>query len=198
MSKTSAPAEPGSTLIGRHVNRRELFLGFLKIGLIGFGGTAPAAHHVIVEDRTWLSEREYASLLGIGQILPGANTVNVAVMIGDRFQGLSGACVSVIGLLAMPLVILVILASLYQHFATAPGVGAAITGTAAAAAGLVVGTALKMAWRLRPTPLAIVFGLITIAVIGWLGLPLVEAVAIIAPLSIGAAMWEHRARERMR
>ena len=54
-------------------------------------------------------------MLGVGQVLPGANTVNVAVMIGDRFQGPVGACVSVLALMAMPLAILIVLASLYAQ-----------------------------------------------------------------------------------
>ena len=51
--------------------RGELFLSYVKIGLLGFGGVAAWARHVIVEDRRWLTEREYAEILGLGQVLPG-------------------------------------------------------------------------------------------------------------------------------
>ena len=69
--------------------RLELFLGYLKIGLLGFGGVAAWARHVIVEERRWLTEREYAEVLGLGQVLPGPNVGNAAVMIGRRFHGLA-------------------------------------------------------------------------------------------------------------
>ncbi len=177
------------------VTLQHLFSGFLKIGLLGFGGVAPIARHVIVEDRAWLTEVEYASVMGIGQVLPGANTINAAVMIGDRFQGIAGAIVCLVSLMVMPLVIVTGLGVLYQRFAALPQVQAAISGSAAAAAGLVIGAALKMARRLHPTAIAIVFGLLAFIAVGLLKVSLIAAVAVLGPLSIGAAYLGHR-RER--
>jgi chromate transporter len=174
------------------VTLRQLFCGFVKIGLLGFGGVAPIARHVIVEDRAWLSEEEYASIMGVGQVLPGANTINAAVMIGDRFQGIVGAIVCLASLMTMPLAIVTGLGALYHHFAALPQVQAAIGGSAAAAAGLVVGTALKMARRLHPTAIAIFFGSLSFVAVGFLKAPLIAAVAILGPLSIGAAWLRHR------
>jgi chromate transporter len=175
------------------VSRTGLFLGFLKIGLLGFGGVAAVARHVIVEERGWLTDREYASVLGTGQVLPGANTVNAAVMIGDRFHGLTGAILAVTALMAMPLAILVGLASLYDRVSAAPDAEAAISGTAAAAAGLVVGTALKMAWRLQPTFVAVIIGFLTFVGVGVLQVSLIAAVLILAPVSVWAASYgRHR------
>ena len=189
-NSVSTPSGVAGTVTLRH-----LLSGFLKIGLLGFGGVAPIARHVIVEDRAWLTEEEYASVMGVGQVLPGANTINAAVMIGDRFQGMAGAIVCVISLMVMPLVIVTGLGVLYQRFAALPQVQAAISGSAAAAAGLVIGTALKMARRLHPTAIAIVFGLLAFIAVGLLKLSLIAAVVILGPLSIGATYLGHR-RER--
>lgn len=186
---------PGSTISPTTVTVRQLFTGFLKIGLLGFGGVAPIARHVIVEERAWLSEEEYAAIMGVGQVLPGANTINAAAMIGDRFQGITGAVVCVVSLLAMPLAIVVGLGVLYHRFAALPQVRAAISGSAAAAAGLVIGTALKMARRLHPTAIAIVFGLLAFVAVGLAGVSLIATVAILGPLSIGAA-WMAYGREK--
>lgn len=41
----------------------ELFLGFLTLGLIGFGGVLPLARKVIVEQRHWLSPKNSLSYL---------------------------------------------------------------------------------------------------------------------------------------
>jgi chromate transporter len=194
MQSGTNPVSSPSGVAGA-VTLRHLFCGFLKIGLLGFGGVAPVARHVIVEDRAWLTEEEYASVMGVGQVLPGANTVNAAVMIGDRFQGVAGAIVCVIGLMAMPLVIVTALGALYQRFAASPQVRAAISGSAAAAAGLVIGAALKMARRLHPTAIAIVFGLLAFIAVGLLQVSLIAAVAVLGPLSIGAAYLGHH-RER--
>ncbi len=183
---------PGSTIAPAAITLRQLFSGFLKIGLLGFGGVAPIARHVIVEERAWLSEEEYAAIMGVGQVLPGANTINAAAMIGDRFQGIAGAVVCVVSLLAMPLAIVIGLGVLYHRFAGLPQVQAAISGSAAAAAGLVIGTALKMARRLHPTAIAIVFGLLAFVAVGLVGLSLIATVAVLGPLSIGAAWMGYR------
>jgi chromate transporter len=176
--------EPATETAAHPVGRLALFLGFLKIGLLGFGGVAPWARHVIVEERRWLSERDYAALLGVGQVLPGPNTLNAAVMIGDRFQGAMGALLAVLGMMAMPLLILVGLAALYARYAAIPEVGAAVAGAASAASGLVIGMAIKMARALRPTPLAVVIGLAAFAAVGLLQWPLVEVVLVLLPLSL--------------
>lgn len=185
--------EPATTARpATEVGAGALFLGFLKIGLLGFGGVAPWARHVIVEDRAWLTEAEYAAVVGIGQVLPGANTVNAAVMIGDRFAGPVGAAAAVLGLMAMPLAILIALAQVYAAFAAVPLVQAALAGSAAAAAGLVVGTGLKMAWRLKPSPGAVAAGLLALAAVALLHWPLVVVLLVLGPLSVGVAALEAR------
>jgi chromate transporter len=175
------------------VSKRDLFLGFLKIGLLGFGGIAPWSRHVIIEERHWLTEKEFAAILGIGQILPGPNTMNAAVMIGDRFQGILGVLLCLLGQMAMPLVIVTSLAVVYQQFAAVPEVKAALIGAAAGAAGLVLGTALKMAQKIRPTPLALLVGAMAFTAIGLLEWPLVPVVAVLVPLGVAAAALERRA-----
>jgi chromate transporter len=177
----------------RTVSKSELFLGFLKIGLLGFGGIAPWARHVIIEERRWLTEKEFAAILGIGQILPGPNTMNASVMIGDRFQGVTGALLCLLGQMAMPLVIITSLAVVYQRYASVPEVKAALIGAAAGAAGLVLGTALKMAQKIKLRPLGLLVGLLAFAAIGLFQWPLVPVVLVLVPLGVAAAAWERRA-----
>ncbi|MBR0649345.1 chromate transporter [Roseomonas terrae] len=175
------------------VGKAELFLGFLKIGMLGFGGIAPWARHVIIEERRWLTEKEFAAILGIGQVLPGPNTMNAAVIIGDRFQGVPGVLLCLLGQMLVPLVIVTALGAAYLHFADVPAVQAAVVGAAAGAAGLVAGTALKMARNIRPRPLSLLItagGFVAVGLLGW---PLVPVVAVLVPLGIGAATLERRA-----
>ena len=77
------------------VSRLDLLAAFLKIGLMGFGGVAPYARRVIVEERQWFPDEDYTAILGFGQILPGANTINAAVIIEDRFEGAFGSVIAV-------------------------------------------------------------------------------------------------------
>ncbi|MEY4592333.1 MAG: chromate transporter subunit, partial [Pseudomonadota bacterium] len=75
-----------------------LFLGFSTVGLSGFGGVLPFARRMLVERRQWLSGEEFNSLMGMCQFLPGPNVVNLAVCVGRRFAGVSGAISGVLGL----------------------------------------------------------------------------------------------------
>jgi chromate transporter len=184
-------AQDGNKL--RVVSKQELFFGFLKIGLLGFGGIAPWARHVIVEEKRWVTDKEFAAILGIGQILPGPNTMNASVMIGDRFQGVAGVLVCLLGQMAMPLVIITGLALVYERYASVPEVRAALVGAAAGAAGLVLGTAVKMIQKIRPSALAILMAVIVLVAIGVLEWPLVPVVFVVVPLSIAAASLERRA-----
>jgi chromate transporter len=81
----------------------------------------------------------------------------------------------------------------YERFAAVAEVKVALIGAAAGAAGLVLGTALKMAQKLKPTPLAVLVGAMAVAAIGLLEWPLVPVVLLLVPLSIAAAALERRA-----
>jgi chromate transporter len=95
--------------------------------------------------------------------------------------------------MAMPLVIVTSLAVVYEHFAAVAEVKAAVTGAAAGAAGLVMGTALKMARNIKLTPLSLLVGSIAFVAIGLLAWPLVAVVSVLVPLSVAAAALERRA-----
>lgn len=171
----------------------ELFLGYAKIGLLGFGGVAVVARHVIVEERRWMSERDYAEVLGLGQVLPGPNVGNAAIMIGRRFRGLPGALAATAGLYAGPLCILVLLAAFYDAFGQDPQVAPVMRGIAAAAAGMVIGMALKMGTKLKPPAELMVVGLLALLAGAWLRLPLPVIVLGLGPVGIWLALRRARA-----
>lgn len=178
----------------KEIGKGELFLGFLKIGLLGFGGVGPWSRHVIVEERRWLSDRAFAEILGVGQMLPGPNTMNAAVIIGDRFQGPAGVVASLLGMMTMPLLVVTGLAMVYHRFAAVPEVNAGLTGAAAAAAGLVMGTALKMIRNVGLAPVAWLILALAFAGMALFGWPLVPVVLVLAPLAILLTTFAHRRR----
>jgi chromate transporter len=185
-----APAQAAPARAKLDVTHAALFFAFLKMGLLGFGGVAPWVRQVIVEERRWMDDREFAALLGLSQILPGANTLNTAVLVGDRFRGISGAAAAVFGLMAMPLAIAVAIVELYGAVSQNPYVAAAIAGAGAGAAGLVIGTGLKIARNLKLSLRIILVTLVTFVAVGILRLPLVWVILCLVPLSIAAAYWD--------
>ncbi len=153
----------------------------------------PVAQRELVDKRGWLTREEFAEALSVGQVLPGPNIVNMALMIGDRFLGWRGAFAAVAGILLAPLVIVLTLAALYSQVATTPMASGAIRGMGAVAAGLIFATAIKLAPTLKknPLPLALcaVATLATWALVGGWRLPLAWVV-----LGLGGALVAFAAR----
>lgn len=137
----TAPARPGS--------RRELFTAFTWLALQGFGGVLAVVQRELVEKRQWLTREQFVEDWAVAQIMPGPNVVNLAMMIGGRHFGLSGALVSVAGMLLAPLALLLVMAVLYSQFAHAPQVQGALRGMGAVAAGMIAATGIKLVAALR-------------------------------------------------
>lgn len=132
------------------INCWALFKLFSQMALLGFGGVLPFAYRYLVERSRWLSDSEFGQLLGIAQLLPGPTICNLAVIVGQRFAGTGGALAALSGLLVAPFFIVIALGVAYQELATSALFAHALQGMAAAAAGLILATAAKLArgmWR---------------------------------------------------
>jgi chromate transporter len=163
----------------------ELFTGFLSIGARSFGGVMPWAHRVMVEERRWITEADFAETIGLCQFLPGPNIGNASIVFGKRWFGLSGALVAFLGLFALPFVWVLALFALYADFAaTNATLRAVVTGVGAAGAGLFIGTAIKLGRVLarRPAALALIAACFLAAGIGRVSL------FIVLPVTLGISL----------
>ncbi|MCS6765130.1 MAG: chromate transporter [Candidatus Protistobacter heckmanni] len=158
--------------------KRELFLGFLSLGMISFGGALPLARNMVVERRRWLRPEEFVELLGLCQFLPGGNIINLSVVLGMRFQGVGGAFAALLGLIAMLSMVVIALGAIYQHFHDDPHVRHLFAGLAAAA-GLLISMAIKVA-----LPLAAAVALVCFAAIAVPRLPLLTTMLVLTPVSV--------------
>jgi chromate transporter len=155
-------------------SKTDLFITFTQLALQGFGGVLAVAQRVLVEQKRWLTKEEFVEILSVGQVLPGPNVCNVALMVGERFFGLRGAFAALAGMMAVPLFIVLALALLYTQYADVPAVAGALKGMAAVSAGLLIGTALKLLETLRKNPL---------------GIPLCTALAVLTFSGIALLRW---------
>ena len=170
------------------ISRSQLFASFLKMGLLGFGGVLPWARRVIVDERRWLTDREFAELIGLCQVLPGPNVVNLAVIVGTRSRGPVGALLAVGALLFVPVGVMLLIAMFYAQVANVPYVRDGIAAASAAAAGLILGTATRLLVQARPPLRGMVTGGAAFIAVGILHWPLFWV--IVALIAVGVtAEW---------
>ncbi|MCX4164030.1 MULTISPECIES: chromate transporter [Paraburkholderia] len=177
------PTSPDTSLTHRPT-LREIFGGFLGLGLISFGGALPLARRAVVERRHWLTAAEFTDLLGLCQFLPGGNVINLSVAIGMRFRGLPGALAGLLGLIAGPSLVVIGLGVLYEHTQNDPHVKHLFAGLAAAAAGLLVAMAVKILLPLRHDPAAAIIAALGFVAIAIVRAPLLPTMLVLTPLSM--------------
>ena len=139
--------------LARPNSPKDLFIAFTFLALQGFGGVLAVAQRVLCDQRRWLTREQFVEILAIGQVLPGPNVCNVALMVGDRFFGWRGAFAALAGMMTVPLVIVLVVTAVYAQYASHPAVAGALHGMGAVAAGLICGTALRLASALRSNPM---------------------------------------------
>jgi chromate transporter len=137
----------------------DLFLSFTILALQGFGGVLAVVQRELVERKRWLTQEEFIEEWAVAQIMPGPNVVNLSLVIGARYFGLRGAMAALSGMLAVPLLVVVLLALLHAHYANHPGVAGALRGMAAVSAGLIGATGLRLATALRKHPLPLAWSI---------------------------------------
>jgi chromate transporter len=164
-----------------------LFLTFSRITLSSFGGALFWTRRTLVDRQRWLTEREFVELLTLGQLLPGANVLNLAVMVGYRFAGWTGAAAAAAGFVGGPCLVVIGMGILYEQYGALPQVQRALAGMSVVAAGLLLATVIKLAmalpWRWRPW----LFGILAFTGVGVMRLPLLLVMGALAPLAVAAA-----------
>lgn len=164
-----------------------LFLGFFELALSSSGGALAPAHRILVDKRGWLTAREFTEILALCQVLPGPNIVNVAIYVGGRYHGAAGAVAAFAGLLLAPLLVVVPLMVLYAQSGQNELVRGTFRGVAAAAAGLMVATSLKVALPYRHSPRALLLAALAFVGVSLLHWPLLVVVLLLAPCGVLAA-----------
>ncbi|MBU3594068.1 chromate transporter [Polynucleobacter sp. 71A-WALBACH] len=162
---------------------RELFISFSKIGMSGFGGVLPWARRTLVEKEKVLSSEEFSAILGICQIVPGPNIVNLAVCIGSRFAGARGALAAVLGLTLGPICIVILLALLYTHYSSLESVQGILRGISAVGVGLIASTGIKMLRDEFRFPVMLLVVVVTVLAASYFHLGLGWVVLIASPLA---------------
>lgn len=124
-----------------------LFLSFLKIGTVGFGGGLAVIAQIrtlAVQQRRWLTEQDFASGFALAQTLPGTAAGNTATYVGLRLRGWRGAGVAIAGFILPSTLMMIVLAILYRHLRDLPDTDFLFHGLNAAVVALIIVTAWRM------------------------------------------------------
>jgi chromate transporter len=163
----------------------DLFIQFLLIGAISFGGGIIAYERILlVEKRKWLSSDEFMAFLAISQTMPGLNSVNLAVLSGDHLRGLAGVISATLGLIFPGSIFVLILGALYAANTDHPMANLVLAGIAAGACGLLAAITYRIGdqhWK-QLKSIAIIAVTFCLMSIVKLSLPLVFL--IMAPVAI--------------
>ena len=183
----------GRTMGPQPASKTDLFLSFTWLALQGFGGVLAVVQRELVEKKRWMTREQFIEDWAVAQIMPGPNVVNLSLMIGGRYFGLPGALAALAGMLAAPLVVVLLLAVLYGSVAENPAAQGALRGMGAVAAGLITATGIKLIGALDKNAmgLAVCVGLacLTFVAIALLRWPLAW---VLLGVGGGACVWAYR------
>jgi chromate transporter len=128
----------------------ELARLFLKLGTLGFGG--PAAHIALMEDevvrrRGWLSRERFLDLVGATNLIPGPNSTEMAIHVGNERAGWRGLIVAGVCFIAPAFGIVLACAWAYTRYGTLPAAEGLLRGVQPA----IIAIVLQALWGLGRT-----------------------------------------------
>jgi chromate transporter len=169
-----------------------LFVAFLQIGLSAFGGGLVWVHRVVVERRGWLPAQDFADILSLAQVMPGPNIASLTVCIGARLRGWRGALAALAGFMVIPVAVGSLGGALLLQHADGAILQNTLTGVAATAAGLIIGTGVRLLLPYRGEPAAWIVAALACGLIVFARLPLPVVLLTMAPISIALAAYRAR------
>ena len=123
-----------------------LFLTFLKIGAVSFGGGYGMISLISEEvvSNNWLTEAEFMNFIAVAESTPGPIAVNMATFIGSSQAGLLGSLVATLGVVLPSFIIILIISAVFANLLKLAGVQWALKGVKAVVAGLITATGITL------------------------------------------------------
>lgn len=135
-----------------------LFLTFLKIGAVTFGGgyaMIPLVKEAVLQNN-WLTEEMFVNFIAVAESTPGPIAINMATFIGSTQGGLLGSIVATIGVVLPSFLIILFIVAIMNSLVKYKGVQAVLRGIRPVALGLICATGLTMT-------LSVLFGVESLA-----------------------------------
>jgi len=170
----------------------ELAVLFLRLGTLAMGG--PAAHIAMMEDevvrrRRWMTHERFLDMLGVCNLIPGPNSTEMAIHIGQLRAGFAGLVVAGACFILPAAAIVLVIAWMYVRFGTMPQAVGLLYGIKP----VIIAVVLQALWGLGRT--AIKSRLLAVIAIVALAASMLEVNDMIVLLGGGIVMLAIRAFE---
>lgn len=124
----------------------QLFLTFLQIGAVSFGGGYGMIS--LIREKVllygWLTEGELLNMIAVAESTPGPIAVNMATFVGSTQGGVLGSFLATLGVVLPSFIIILLISALIRNFLKYKGVQAFLGGVRPCVVGLILATALTM------------------------------------------------------
>lgn len=124
----------------------ELFLTFLKIGTVSFGGgygmISLIREEVLLHG--WLDETEFLNMIAVSESTPGPIAVNMATFIGSMRAGFLGALFATLGVVLPAFLIILLISIVLKNILKYRSVKAVLSGVRPVVIGLILATAVTL------------------------------------------------------
>lgn len=147
-----------------------MFIKFLKIGAIGFGGGWPILRLIeeeVVVNSRWLTNEEFGNIVAVAASIPGPVALNTATYIGYKMGGILGSAAAVIGIILVPFTIIILAAYGLTYYLGNVYVRGFLNGLKAVVLGLFImslySTLRITVFSLNTIPQALVIVVLTLA-----------------------------------
>ena len=174
-----------SNVATQKITLHQIFWQFLIVGAISFGGGIVAyLKELLVTRYRWVDTDEFVVMLSISQTMPGLNSVNIAILMGDRLRGALGAWAAAVGLLLPGGIIVMAIGLIYGINSNHPMANDVLGGVAAAAAALLATVTWNLGKRTfmkRKSLALLVLTFVLMTIVKW---PLYLVLCSVLPLAL--------------
>ena len=146
----------------------------------------PLLEREITENRKWATQEEMVDTFALAQLIPGVVAINTSLFIGHRLRGWRGTLVAMLGIIAVPFVVILAYAMAFDYFRDTQWLAQATAGLRPAVAGMMLGMAYTLFRRTGTTRLGVIATVAVVVLVLGLG---VSAVHVIIAGIVAGILW---------
>jgi len=165
----------------------ELYLTFLKIGAVMFGGgysMLPLLMRELVDKKKWCTEEEVLDYFSLAQCTPGVIAINSATFVGYKRGKALGGVVASLGVVTVPLLMIIVIAAVLQNLMSYPLVQHIFAGVRVAVAALMTVTIVRLIQKAAKNGISWVIVIVSFLLLTVVGLDSVWLVLMAAAFGI--------------